>query len=383
MGIYLDNASTTRISDEVYLEMEPYLKMFYGNASSHHSYGEVTRKAIDNAREVIAETLNCKPQEIYFTSGGSESNTWAIRGLANPYRRRPMHIISDNQEHHSILNALSTRWSHNDDIVFSLVEADVDGKVDVDMLTDMFQINTRLCSIQTVNNETGIVQPIAKIAYKCKDEGCIFHTDAVQSFGYMRIDVDTLAIDMLSASAHKIHGPKGVGFLYISDSIKNQMIPLINGGQQERGLRGSTENVAGIVGLKRATEIAYQNIIENNVYLEHLAKELVNMLSHLPGVHTNVHLGLTDYRHISIRLDNVRAEEMLSLLDSVDICVSSGSACSSDSNKPSHVLKAIGLTDEQANSTIRVSINETNTLDELKEFVNYLKTFLEVLRERS
>lgn len=380
--IYFDNASTTEISPKVFAAMEPYLRECYGNASSHHSLGERSRKAIDESREIIASMLNCKPQEIYFTSGGSEANTWAIRGLNNPYSRTSMHIISDTQEHHSITNALATRWKQCGDITYSLVGSDVNGLVDVNQIEEEFRLNTRLCSIQAVNNETGIIQPIQKIAFKCKDEGCFIHCDAVQAFGHIKLYVKELGLDMLSASAHKLHGPKGIGFLYISDEIKNQMTPLINGGQQERGLRGSTENVAAIVGFGKAAEIANANMTKNYEYLKSLSSELITMLSKLSGVHTNVNLHDTDYRHISIRFDGIRAEEMLAMLDAVDIYVSSGSACNSNSHKPSHVLKAIGLSDEAANSTIRVSLCDTNTLEELEQFVSYLDEFLYVLRRR-
>ena len=374
--IYLDNASTTKLTPEVFSAMEPFLKESYGNPSSHHSLGEKARKAIDESREIIASVINCKPQEIYFTSGGSEANTWAIKGLNHSGKR--CFFISSKQEHHSILNALKTFSPY--DVYY--LDSDNYGVIDTESVRDKSFYGVTLCTIQTVNNETGIIQPIQKLAFKCKDDGCIFHTDAVQAFGYLKLDVDQLGVDMLSASAHKIHGPKGVGFLYISDRIKDQMCPLINGGQQERGLRGSTENVAGIVGFGRAALIANQNMSKNFEYTKNLGIEFVNMLSHLPGVHTNVNLTDTDFRHISIRLDGIRAEEMLALLDSVHICVSSGSACNSDSKEPSHVLKAIGLSDKEANSTIRVSLNETNTLQELKEFISYLEVFLTTLRRK-
>lgn len=380
--IYLDSAATTSIYPEVLSAMEPYLKEQYGNPSSHYSLGMNAKQAIENAREVFSSMLGCHPLEVFFTSGGSESNSWAIKGLLNPYPLGPIHIITDSQEHHSLLNAITSRRMLSNDIMKSTLKSTVDGLVDHDNFRSFIMPDSRvkICSIQTVNNETGIIQPIQSIAFKCKEYGYIFHTDAVQAFGHLELNVDLFGIDMLSASSHKIHGPKGVGLLYISDKIQKQMVPLICGGQQEKGLRGSTENVAGIVGFAKAAEIANANMTKNNEYVRQLASELVIMLSRLPGVHTNVNLRLTDYRHISIRLDGIRAEEMLSLFDSVDICISSGSACNSDSHRPSHVLKAIGLSDEEANSTIRVSIDETNTIEELMEFVNYLQSFLEILR---
>lgn len=380
--IYLDNAATTEVLPEVYETMEPYITKYYGNPSSHHFLGTLTKKAIDDSKEVIAAIIGAKPQEIYFTSGGSEANSWAIKGLKNNFSRKPIHVISDTQEHHSLTESLKTRWIQCGDVEYTLVQSDENGLVDVNEIEESFQLNTRLCSIMTVNNETGIIHPIQKIAFKCKDEGCVFHTDAVQAFGYLKLDVKDLAIDLMSASAHKIHGPKGIGFLYISDEIRNQMIPLINGGQQERGLRGSTENVASIVGFAKAAAIANSNMAKNYEYIKQLTTELIIMLSKLPGVHTNVDARLTDYRHISIRIDNVRAEELINMLNEVGICVSSGSACNSSSKEPSHVLKAIGLTTDQANCTIRASLSEFSTLEDIKEFVYFLNYFMEVLRKR-
>lgn len=380
--IYLDNAATTAILPEVLDAMMPFLKESYGNASSHYQQGTRSKRAIDDSREIIASMIGCSPHEIYFTSGGSEANSWAIKGLKNPYTRHHMHAISDTQEHHSVLFSLASRRQYHQDLDYSLAGADVNGLINAYEIEGLFRLNTRLCTIQAVNNETGIIQPVQQIALRCKDKGAIFHCDAVQAFGHLQLPVRALCIDMMSASAHKLHGPKGVGFLYIADDIRGQMHPLINGGQQEHGLRGSTENVAGIVGFGKAAEIAAANMAANFEYIRSLSTDLVNMLSRLPGVHTNVNLRHTDYRHISIRIDGVRAEEMLSLLDSVNICVSSGSACNSDSKQPSHVLKAIGLTDEEAGSTIRVSLCELNTRKELQEFVTYLGQFIDILRGR-
>lgn len=381
--IYFDNAATTQMLEPVVQAMEPYYKDFYGNASSPHEIGIKSKKAIDESREIIASMIGANPQEIYFTSGGSESNSWIIKGFVNPFKLRPMHIISDTQEHHSIIESLIARQEHCKDIEYTLVSSDTDGYVDIDDLIESFQLNSKLCSIQMVNNETGIIQPIQQIAFKCNEESCWMHSDATQAFGYLNIDVKKLGLSFMTASAHKLHGPKGIGFLYISDEARPHMRSLINGGQQERGLRASTENVAAIVGFGKAAEIANKTMARNYSYIKHLSEEFVKMLSHLPGVHTNVDLRLTDYRHVSIRLDGVRAEEMLALLDSVGICVSSGSACNSSSHRPSHVLKAIGLSDESANSTIRVSFCETNTLNEIYTFVEQLKYFLEILRGRN
>ena len=379
--IYLDSAATTPMDPKVVEAMEPFLYSNFGNPSSHYHLGQVSRQAIEQSREIIASMLECKPHEIYFTSGGSESNTWAIKGLDSPYIKS--HILSSTQEHHSVINAVKSRYNST----YSFINADKEGVVDYNELTSLLDSssinNPILCSVQTVNNETGIIQPIKKMAVKCKDYGVVFHTDAVQAFGHMKLHVKDLNVDMLSASGHKIHGPKGIGFLYISDDIRPRMHPLINGGQQEDGIRGSTENVAAIVGLGVAASLAKESMSKNYIRTRNLAIYLLSLLYKIPGVHTNVNLSLTDYRHISIRLNGVRAEEMLALLDSVDVCVSSGSACSSDSNQPSHVLKSIGLSDDDANSTIRVSLNNDNTKEDVETFVTYLTYFLNILRNRT
>ncbi len=378
--IYLDSAATTKILPEVLDTMMPYLTEQYGNPSSHYTLGTEVKKAVEHSREIISDMINVKPQEIYFTSGGSEANTWAIKGVRNAYHIRQLHIISTSFEHHSVLEALETRRDVQNDMEYALVNPDINGIVTADSIANKFKLNTRLVSCMMVNNEIGTIQPIKDIASRCQNEGIICHTDAVQAFGYQKIDVKDLGIDMLSASGHKIYAPKGVGFLYISDEIKNQMSSLINGGQQERGLRGSTENVAAIVGLGKAAEIANNNMNHNNDYIKKLCKKLLLALKDIPGVHTNVDPTLTDYRHISIRIDDVRAEELLAMLDTVGVCVSSGSACNSDSNQPSHVLKAIKLTDDEANSTIRISLSEQNTTEELKYFIAYLQEFIKILR---
>lgn len=379
--IYLDSAATTPMDPKVVDAMEPFLNSNFGNPSSHYHLGQVSRQAIEQSREIIASMLGCKPHEIYFTSGGSESNTWAIKGLDSPYIKS--HILSSTQEHHSVINAVKSRYNSS----YSFINADNEGVVDYNELTSLLDSssinNPILCSIQTVNNETGIIQPIKKMAVKCKDYGVVFHTDAVQAFGHMKLNVKDLNVDMLSASGHKIHGPKGIGFLYISDDIRHRMHPLINGGQQEDGIRGSTENVAAIVGLGVAASLAKESMSKNYIRTRNLAIYLLSLLYKIPGVHTNVNLSLTDYRHISIRLNGVRAEEMLALLDTVDVYVSSGSACSSNSNQPSHVLNAIGLSDDDANSTIRVSLNSDNTKEDMETFVTYLEYFLNILRNRT
>jgi cysteine desulfurase len=371
--MYFDAAASTKIDPEVLQEMMPYLTDLYGNASSHYSLGYESKKAIECARRIIASAIGCEPHEIYFTSGGSESNNWVIKGLRNDFKFNPMHIVTSNIEHHSITEAIKQRWNLNDDIIFSQIPVEKNGIIDPVKVADTFKLHTKLCSVMTVNNELGTIQPIQQLAYMCKDNGIIFHTDAVQAFGHMHIDVKKLDIDCLSASAHKIHGPKGIGFLYISDSVKGLYEPFINGGQQEHGMRASTENVAAIVGLGKATELAMMNMSSNHEKVSKLAEYIIYQLNSIQDVKFNCSMSDTDSRHVSIRIDGIRSEQLMTMLDGQDCFVSAGSACNSDSNEPSHVLRAIGLTGEEASSSIRISFDETNTFEEIDDFIQLLK----------
>ena len=381
-SIYLDNAATTPILPEVYYKMEPYIKLFYGNASSKYKQGEISKRAIEEARSIIAKAIGAEPEEIYFTSGGSEANNWVIKGLRNKFRFRPMHIISTEFEHHSILESLKYRWNECEDIEYTLISPEKSGVISVQDLAEAFKLNTELVSVMMVNNELGTIQPIIDIGQRCANNGVIFHTDAVQAFGQLPIDVEKLNISMMSMSAHKIHGPKGVGALYISNDIKSRMTPLIHGGQQERGMRASTENVAGIVGFGKATEIAIKNMESNTKHEKELMDYLISEIVRISDVHINGKTDFMDPRHLNIRIDGIRSEELMAMLDSAHIYVSAGSACNSESKEPSHVLKAIGLTDTQANSSIRISLCELNTHQEIETFIEYLKQFVEVLRGR-
>jgi len=336
--VYLDSAATSFVSPEVLNAMLPYFnyKAFSGNPSSKHDLGLMAKNAIDESREIIASSINAQPSEIYFTSGGSEANNWVIKGLKNRFKVRPAHIISSSIEHHSITESLKYRWNESEDIEYTLVQPDKDGVISVESVADMFKLNTVLVSIMHVNNEIGTIQPIKDIAEHCLDNGIIFHTDAVQSFGQLPIDVQQQHIALMSMAAHKIHGPKGVGALYISNDVK---------------------------------EIALRN-------------HLLDRVMKIPGIHLNGNKEYMDPRHVNLRVDGVRAEELIELLNSVHVFVSSGSACNSESKEPSQVLKAIGLTDDEANSSIRVSIGGQNTMDEINIFVDYLNEFVKVLREK-
>lgn len=379
--LYFDAASTTLIHPEVFDAMLPYLTDNYGNASSHYSLGVTSKKAIENAREIIAASINCRPEEIYFTSGGSEANNWAVKGIKNRYHIKETHIITSNIEHHSITEALRYRWNEVGDIAFTCVPVEINGVIDSEKLADSFRLNTRLCSIMYVNNELGTIQPIDAISSKCYDNGVLFHTDAVQAYGHLPIDVKKQNINLMSASAHKIHGPKGIGFLYISNDYKSQMNSFVHGGQQEHGMRASTENVAAIVGFGRAAEIALKTMDEKNKSVKDLAIQLQNGLKDIVGLKINCPIELTDYRHINVRIDGVRSEQLMGMLDLQDIFISAGSACNSDSNSPSHVLKAIGLSDEEANSSIRISLDD-NTPEEVEQLIKCLKYDIEVIRRK-
>lgn len=381
-SIYLDNAATTPILPEVYYKMEPYIKLFYGNASSKYKQGEISKRAIEEARSIIAKAIGAEPEEIYFTSGGSEANNWVIKGLRNKFRFRPMHIISTEFEHHSILESLKYRWNECEDIEYTLISPERSGVISVQDLAEAFKLNTELVSVMMVNNELGTIQPIIDIGQRCANNGVIFHTDAVQAFGQLPIDVEKLNISMMSMSAHKIHGPKGVGALYISNGIKSRMNPLIHGGQQERGMRASTENVAAIVGFGKAVEIAMDRMEENFIHKTTLLNYLIEEVQKIPDVYINGEVEYNDGHHLNVRIDGVRSEELMAMLDSANIYISTGSACNSESKQPSHVLKAIGLTDSQANSSIRISISDLTTKEELTTFLEYLKQFIKILRER-
>lgn len=380
MGAYLDCASTTQAYPEVVDAMLPYLKYEFGNPSSMHSLGRTASIAIDNSRELIAASIGAEPTEIYFTSGGSESNNWAIKGLKNPFRYHLMHIISSNIEHHSITSAINQRMLINEDIEYTFVKSDKAGLINPIDIADSIKLHTKLCSIMLVNNELGTIQPTSIIGEICKENNVIFHTDAVQAYGHMLIHVKKQNIDLMSTSAHKLHGPKGIGFLYISNDCKQQFMPLINGGQQERAMRASTENVAAIVGFAKAVEISLNHLEYSTKADEKIFNIIVRRLKEIPGIYINGDEKLLDKRHINISITGIRAEELMALLDEQGIYISTGSACNSKSNKPSHVLKAIGLPDKVANSSIRISFDYTFDISQINYFIECLNTDIEMLR---
>ena len=356
--IYMDNAATTKITENVFNEMLPYLRENYGNASSIYSLGQKSKAAIENSRIKIAEILKVKPTEIYFTASGSESDNWVIKETLN--QKEKNHIISSKIEHPAILNSLKSVKKKGTE--YSLISVDKDGFVKLDELSESIRENTKLISIMFANNEIGTIEPIAEISKIARDKNILFHTDAVQAMGNINFNLKDLDVDMLSISGHKIGAPKGIGILYKKDNVK--INPFINGGEQERSMRASTENVASIVGIGKAIEDAYENIDEDIKYTRELRDYTIEKLLNIDGIILN---GSRENRlpgNINITLKNVKPQTMVQFLDMYDICVSSGSACAAGSINPSYVLRAIGRSEEESLSMLRLSLNRDNTKKE-------------------
>lgn len=371
--IYLDNSATTPIKSEVLQEMMPYLTTEYGNASSLYSVGRSAKRAIEKARNRVAELLNCNHNEIYFTGGGSESDNIALKGFAYANKEKGNHIITSKIEHPAILETCKTLERQGFEV--SYINVNEDGIIDVEELRKSIKSNTILISVMTANNEVGTIQPIEEIAKIAHDNNIVFHTDAVQAIGNVQIDVEKMRIDMLSLSSHKINGPKGVGALYIKNGIEVEKF--INGGHQEKDRRAGTENIAGIVGLGKATEIARKNMekhIRNlskvrDYYIKKVQKEIPNiringsMENRLPG-------------NANISFKGVNASELIFKLDERGICVSSGSACSSGNTNPSHVLTAMNVPEVYLNSAIRTTFGDNNTFEQVDYVVKILKQII-------
>ena len=373
-NIYLDNGATTKVKTEVLNEMMPYLTTEYGNPSSLYSIGRKAKKAIEKSRRQVAELINCNPHEIYFTGSGSESDNIALKGFAYANRERGNHIITSKIEHHAILETCETLEKQGFEV--SYINVDKDGVLKIEELRNAIKPSTILISVMTANNEIGTIQPIEEIAKIAHERNIVFHTDAVQAISNMHIDVKKMDIDMLSLSGHKINAPKGIGALYIKDGIKIEKY--INGGHQERNLRAGTENVAGIVGIGKACELAKRNMdthIKNlsklrNYYIMRLQKEMPDkiringtMENRLPG-------------NANVSFEGSNASELIFKLDEKGICVSSGSACSSGNTKPSHVLTAIDLPEKYLNSAIRTTFGDNNTFEQVDYLVKCLKLIL-------
>ena len=377
--IYLDNAATTAVSPAVLEKMLPCFTEVYGNASSIHYTGREARKLVEEARRKVAAVLNCKPQEIYFTSGGTESDNWAVKGAAFANAKKGNHIITSSIEHHAILH--TCEWLEKRGYEVTYVPVDEFGRVNPADVEKAITDKTILISIMAANNEIGTLQPIEEIAKIAKEHKVLFHTDAVQAIGAVEVDVQKIGCDMLSLSAHKFHGPKGVGALYVKQGTRIEN--LLHGGAQERSRRATTENVAGIVGLAAAIELATENIPDKAARLAALRDQLINGLTALPHVRLNGHATERLPGNVNISVRFIEGEALLLRLDMAGICGSSGSACTSGSLDPSHVLLAIGLPHEIAHGSLRLSLSDTNTQEDVDYVLNTLPGIIKDLREMS
>lgn len=378
--IYLDNAATTKTAPEVVDAMLPYFTEFYGNPSSVYSFSNAAKEVVLKAREEIASFINVKPEEIYFTAGGTESDNWALKATAEAYEKKGKHIITTKIEHHAILHTCEYLEKKGFEITY--IDVDENGVVKVDELKKAIREDTILISVMFANNEIGTIQPIKEIGAIAKEHGVLFHTDAVQAFGQMPIDAQDMNIDMLSASGHKLNGPKGIGFLYIRTGIKNRSF--IHGGQQERARRAGTENVTGIAGLKAAVKRAKRIMNEKMAYEEKLRDYLMDRISNeIPYCRLNGHKTRRLANNVNFSFRFIEGEALLLSLDAKGICASSGSACTSGSLDPSHVLLAIGLPHEIAHGSLRLTLSEETTKEEIDYVADTLKEIVERLRGMS
>lgn len=375
--IYADNAATTKMSDVAVKAMLPYLQEIYANASSVHLLGQRSAAALFSARQQVAQVLNCAPKEVFFTSGGSEADNQAlISAAALGKKHGKCHIISTAMEHHAILHTLEALEEQG--FTVTLLRPQADGIVTATQVAEAITDNTCLVSVMYANNETGAIQPIREIGALCRKHGIFFHTDAVQAAGHLTIDVQRDNIDMLSLSAHKFHGPKGIGLLFANSNI--QLTSLIRGGDQERGKRAGTENLPGIIGLAAALKDAQENMQANTAYITGLRDALRNGLDKIDGASFNGSREHCLPGTVNYSFRGVNGEALLSLLSNEGICCSSGSACSAGSLEPSHVLLALGLSHETAQSALRFSLCEYNTMDEVQTIITKVTEAVNRLR---
>ena len=378
--IYLDNAATTRTAPEVVEAMMPYFAECFGNPSSIYGLGSKAKKAVNEARRIIAESLGVKPEEIYFTAGGSEADNWALQATAEAYGQKGKHIITSKIEHHAILHTCEYLEKHGFEITY--LDVDAEGKVSPKAVEEAIRPDTILISIMFANNEIGTIEPVKEIGGIAKKHGVLFHTDAVQAYGQLPISAEALGIDMLSASAHKLNGPKGIGFLYIRNGLK--LRSLIHGGAQERSRRAGTENVPAIVGFGAAVERAQRLMEEKQTKESMLRDYLIERLeTEVPYCRLNGHRKDRLPNNVNFSFSFIEGESLLIMLDMKGICASSGSACTSGSLDPSHVLLAIGLKHEEAHGSLRLTLSEENTKEELDTVVDAVKNIVERLREMS
>ena len=375
--IYADNAATTKMSDVAVKAMLPYLQEIYANASSVHLLGQRSAAALFGARQQAAQVLNCAPKEVFFTSGGSEADNQAlISAAALGKKQGKYHIVSTAMEHHAILHTLEALQAEG--FTVTLLRPQADGIVTATQVAEAITDTTCLVSVMYANNETGAIQPIREIGDLCRKRGVLFHTDAVQAAGHLAIDVQRDNIDMLSLSAHKFHGPKGIGILFAQSSI--QLTSLIRGGGQERGKRAGTENLPGIIGLAVALKDAQENMQQNTAYITGLRDALRNGLDKIDGAGFNGSREHCLPGTVNYSFQEVNGETLLSLLSNEGICCSSGSACSAGSLEPSHVLLALGLSHETAQSALRFSLCEYNTMDEVQTIITKVTEAVNRLR---
>ena len=380
INVYADNAATTKVSNTAFNAMLPYFKELYGNPSSLYTLGQKSQEAIFSARETVAECLNCDMKEITFTSGGSEADNQAIiSGAYLGAKSGKKHIISSAFEHHAVLHTLEKLKKEGFEV--TLLPVHSDGLVSVEELKDAIREDTALVTIMFANNEIGTVQPIAEIGKICREKGVIFHTDAVQAAGHIKIDVKAQNIDMLSISSHKFHGPKGAGALYVRKGIP--ILNLIEGGAQERGKRAGTENVPAIVGMAAALKESCENLERNFNYVKSLRDMIARELSKIPHSKINGDLEQSLAGTLNMCFEGIEGESLLLLLDDRGISASSGSACTSGSLDPSHVLLALGLPHEVAHGSLRISLDEYNTKEEAEHIIKNVPEVVEYLRSMS
>lgn len=378
--IYMDNAATTPVKPEVLDAMLPYFTEKFGNPSSIYSISSQNKKDITTARETIAKAINTDTANIYFTAGGSESDNWALKATAEAYANKGRHIITSKIEHHAILHTCDYLEKRGYEITY--IDVDENGIVDLKQLEEAIRPDTILISIMFANNEIGTIEPIAEIGKIAKEHGVLFHTDAVQAFTQVPIDVEEMNIDMLSVSGHKINGPKGIGFLYIRKGVKIRSF--VHGGAQERSRRAGTENVPGIIGLAKATEIAVGNMKERTAKEIEVRNHIIErVMNEIPYTRLNGERERRLPNNINFSFQFIEGESMLIMLDSFGICASSGSACTSGALDPSHVLLAIGLPHEIAHGSLRLTISEDTTMEDADFVVDKLKGIVERLRSMS
>ena len=378
--IYLDNAATTKVNEEVLKEMLPYFTEVYSNPSAVYSFAAEGKKAVMEARNQVASVIGAKPEEIYFTGGGSESDNWALKAAAEAYAEKGRHIITTKIEHHAILH--TCEYLENKGFEITYLDVDSDGRISLEELEKAIRPDTILVSVMTANNEIGTVEPIAEIGRIAHEKGTLFHTDAVQAYGHIPINVDDMNIDMLSASGHKFNGPKGIGVMYIRKGIKIRSF--IHGGAQERGRRAGTSNVPGIVGIGKAAALADKTMNERIKKEVKRRDYLISRIENeIPYAKLNGHRTDRLPNNVNFCFRFIEGESLLILLDQQGICASSGSACTSGSLDPSHVLLAIGLPHEIAHGSLRLTLSDETTKEEIDFVVDELKKIVERLRSMS